>query len=65
MTYAGLIALGLCFVGWYLTRHRHVPLKTLKRDADDNVIHPAIIVWVCGDCLQVISETHSDQKEAA
>jgi hypothetical protein len=64
MNYAGLIALGVCFVGWYLTRHRHVPILTYKRDEAGQMVHPAIIVWVCGDCLHVISETTSDREAA-
>jgi hypothetical protein len=49
----------------YLTRHRHHPILTLKRDEQGDPVVPAVIVWVCADCQQVIGETHALRKDAA
>jgi hypothetical protein len=49
----------------YLTRHRHSPILTLKRDEQGDPVVPAVIVWVCADCQQVIGETHALRKDAA
>lgn len=55
----GLIALS--GIGIYLTRHQHQPILTYKRDADGYPVRPAVIVWVCSECLKELGETTQER----